>query len=154
MGFLATPLNPGADLSALHCRRLGFSCTSRPQSGTGICRRVLNHRIATQAERGPPSRLSPRADLPSSGRPCSHSDGDTLETRQEAETMQHDSWVWRWIGLAAALPLAVALALAPIGLLSAGTPQAIGVVNFAVRPSVPPISGLFPGRFAADDTTA
>jgi hypothetical protein len=64
------------------------------------------------------------------------------------------SWVLRWIGMAAALPLAVALVLAPVGLLSAGAPQAIGVVNFAVRPSVPSISGLSPGRFAADDTTA
>ena len=68
--------------------------------------------------------------------------------------MRHDSWVLRWMGTAAALPLAVALALAPVGLLSAGTPQTIGVVNFAVRPSVPSIPGLFPGRFAADDTTA
>jgi len=68
--------------------------------------------------------------------------------------MRYGGWVMRWIGMAGALPLAVALALAPVGLLSAGTPQAIGVVNFAVRPSVPPIPGLFPGRFAADDTTA
>jgi len=68
--------------------------------------------------------------------------------------MRYGGWVMRWIGMAGALPLAVALALAPVGLLSAGTPQAIGVVNSAVRPSVPPIPGLFPGRFAADDTTA
>ena len=68
--------------------------------------------------------------------------------------MRHDSWVLRRIGLAAALPLAVVLALAPVGSLVAETPQAIGVVNFAVRPSVPPISGLVPGQFAADDTTA
>jgi hypothetical protein len=68
--------------------------------------------------------------------------------------MRHDSWVMRWIGMAGVLPLAAALALAPVGLSSAGTPQAIGVVNFAVRPSVPSIPGLSPGRFAADDTTA
>ena len=68
--------------------------------------------------------------------------------------MRHDSWVSQSIGMAAALPLAVALALAPVGFLSAGTPQAIGVVNLAVRPAVASISALSPGRFAADDTTA
>jgi hypothetical protein len=68
--------------------------------------------------------------------------------------MRRDSWVLRWIGTAAALPLVVALALAPVGLLSAATPETIGVVNFAVRHSVQSIPGMSPGRFAADDATA
>ena len=48
--------------------------------------------------------------------------------------MRRDSCVLRWIRMAAALPLAVALVLAPVGLLSAGAPQAIGVVNFPCGP--------------------
>ncbi len=63
--------------------------------------------------------------------------------------MRHTSWISRWMGVAAA----AALALAPGGLAAAGAAQSIGVPDFAARPSIPNISGLFPGRFAADNAT-
>ena len=55
--------------------------------------------------------------------------------------------VWRWIGMA------LALVLAPVSLSSANTAPAIGVVDFVVRQPAPSISGLSPGRLAADDAT-
>jgi len=61
--------------------------------------------------------------------------------------MRGGDWIWRWLGVA------LVLALAPVGLSSASTAQTIGAVDFAVRASVPSVSGLVPGRFAADDAT-
>jgi len=47
----------------------------------------------------------------------------------------------------------MALALAPAVPSFAGAVQTIGVPDFAARASIPNISGMFPGRFAADATT-
>jgi len=55
----------------------------------------------------------------------------------------------RWVGVA----LGLALALGPAGFSSASTARPIGVVDFAIRPTLPKISGLVPGRFSADDAT-
>jgi len=55
----------------------------------------------------------------------------------------------RWVGAA----VAAVLALVSSSLSSVGAAQTIGAVDFAVRPPMPSISGLFPGRFAADDVT-
>ena len=63
--------------------------------------------------------------------------------------MRQIGWISRWMGVA----VAAALAFAPQGLSAAGAAQAIGVPDFAARPSTPTMSGLNPGRFAADAAT-
>lgn len=62
--------------------------------------------------------------------------------------MRRTNKITRWIGAAAAAWLLAA----PAGL-SATTAWTIGVVNFAERPALPNISGVFPGRSAADTAT-
>ncbi|HLN12483.1 MAG TPA: hypothetical protein VK587_04805 [bacterium] len=62
--------------------------------------------------------------------------------------MRPTAWISRWI-----MVTAMALALAPAVPSFAGAVQTIGVPDFAARASIPNISGMCPGRFAADAAT-